>query len=200
MQTDRMIPVDTLEDDILSDQIDVLGTGIEKEKDEEEEEEHPDLLACRPGELVFAHAWGLNDHQIRGGPVDEPPAKRCEREDDGVEGAYGYKLACYLKDLPATVCCAEQLPRPSREPISEFRRQHRPLRSRRDTLGGISFPKRRTSRIFRFVRTSTGSVSPSLQKRADRQRTAIKFQHSTSSTRGRRHLWTLLRSLHQIQI
>ena len=46
MHTDRTIPVedtdqdqmDTLEDDILSDQIDVLGTGIEKEKNKEEEE------------------------------------------------------------------------------------------------------------------------------------------------------------------
>ena len=42
---------------------DVLGTGIEKEKDEEEdvaeeEEEHPDLLACRPCGFVFAHSWG----------------------------------------------------------------------------------------------------------------------------------------------
>ena len=27
-----------------------------EEKDEEEEEEHPDLLACRPCGLVFAHA------------------------------------------------------------------------------------------------------------------------------------------------
>jgi hypothetical protein len=46
------------------------------------------------------------------------------------------------------------------------------LRSRRDTMGGISFSKRWSCRIFRFVRTSTGNVSPSLQKRADRQRTA----------------------------
>jgi rubredoxin len=74
----------------------VLGTGIE-EKDEEEEEkaeegvaeeeeeegvqevveeyEHPDLLACRPCGLVFAHALGLKDHQIRGCPVYEPLVK-----------------------------------------------------------------------------------------------------------------------------
>jgi hypothetical protein len=44
------------------------------------------------------------------GPVDEPLAKRCKREDYGVEGTYGYELECYLKDLPATVCCADQLP------------------------------------------------------------------------------------------
>jgi hypothetical protein len=25
----------------------------------------------------------------------------------GVEGTYGYELECYLRDLPATVCCAE---------------------------------------------------------------------------------------------
>ena len=85
-----------------------LRTGIEKEKDEEEEEkaeeedveeeeedveeeegveeqeEHPDRLASRPCGLAFAHAWGLKDHQIRGCPVDEPPAKRYKREDDGV--------------------------------------------------------------------------------------------------------------------
>jgi hypothetical protein len=24
--------------------------------------------------------------------VDEPPARRCKREDDGVEGTYGYEL------------------------------------------------------------------------------------------------------------
>ena len=105
---------------------DVLGTGSEKEKDEEEDveveeeveeeeeeeeqEEHPSLLACRPCGLVFAHAWGLKDHQIRGCPVDEPPAKRCKREDGGIEGTYDYELECYLKDLPATVCCADQLP------------------------------------------------------------------------------------------
>ena len=81
---------------------DVLGTGIEKEK--EEEEEHPDCLPCG---LVFAHAWDLKDHQIHGCPVD---AKGCKREDDGVEGTYGYELECYLKDLPAIVCCADQLP------------------------------------------------------------------------------------------
>ena len=34
---------------------------------------------------------------------------------------------------------------------------------------------RRTRRIFRFVRTSTRNVSPSLQKCADRQRTQYKF-------------------------
>jgi hypothetical protein len=52
----------------------------------------------------------LKDHQIRGCPVDEPPVKRCKREDDGVEDTYGYKLECYLKDLPTTVCCADKLP------------------------------------------------------------------------------------------
>ena len=83
----------------------------------------------------------------------------------------------------------------------EFRRQHGLLRSRRDTLGGISFPKRRTRRMFRFIRTSTRNVSPSLQKHTDGQRIAIQVQHSSSSTRGRRHLWSLkLRSLRQIQI
>ena len=109
-----------------------MGTGIEEEKDEEEEEkaeedsveeeqdevegveeeeeEHPDLIACRPCGLVFAHAWGLKDHQIRGCPVDELLAKRCKREDDGLEGTYSYELECYLKDLPATVCCVDQLP------------------------------------------------------------------------------------------
>ena len=61
-----------------------------------------DLLACRPCGLVFAHAWGLKDHQIRECPVDEPPAKRCKRED-----TYDYELECYLKDLPTTVCCAD---------------------------------------------------------------------------------------------
>jgi hypothetical protein len=108
--------------DSLRVRTDVMGTGIEKEKDEEEEEkaeeeegveeeeekevqeEHPDLLACRPCGFVFAHSWGLKDHQIRGCPVDEPPAKRCKREDDRVEGTYDYELECYLKDLPATVC------------------------------------------------------------------------------------------------
>jgi hypothetical protein len=80
------------------------------EEEEEEQEKHPDILACRPCGLVFAHACSFEDHQIRGCPVDEPPAKRCKREDDGVEGTYGYELECYLKDLPATVCCTEELP------------------------------------------------------------------------------------------
>ena len=39
----------------------------------------------------------MKDHQIRGCPVDEPSAKRWKREDDGVEGTYGYELECYLK-------------------------------------------------------------------------------------------------------
>ena len=84
-----------------------------KEEDVEEadkQEEHPNLLACRPCGLVFAHAWGLKDHQIRGCPVDEPLAKRCKGEHDGLEGTYGYELECYLKDLPGTVCCTDQLP------------------------------------------------------------------------------------------
>ena len=104
---------------------DVLGTGIGKEKDEEEEEEdvekedleeeeeqeeHSDLLACQPCGLVSAHAWDLKDHQIRGCPVDEAPAKSCKREDDGVACTYNYELECYLKDLPVTVCCADQIP------------------------------------------------------------------------------------------
>jgi hypothetical protein len=78
------------------------------EEEEEEDEEHPELLACRPCGLVFAYAWGLKDHQVRGCPVDEPLAKRCRREDDELEGTYGYELECYLKNLPATVCCADQ--------------------------------------------------------------------------------------------
>ena len=105
--------------DSLRLRTDVLGTGIEKEKDEteeekaeveeevveeeeveeaeeeEEQEEHLDLLACRPCGLVLARAWGLKDHQVRGCPVDEPPSKRCKRED-----TYDYELECYLKDLP----------------------------------------------------------------------------------------------------
>ena len=84
MQSDQM---DSLEVDPLSTtsdslrlRTDVLGTGIEKKKDEaeeekEEEEEHPDLLDCRPCGLVFARAWGLKDHQIRGCSVDEPPPR-----------------------------------------------------------------------------------------------------------------------------
>ena len=86
--------------------------GVEEEEEDMEEkvEEHPDVLACRPCGLVFAHACGLKDHQIRGCLVNEPLAKRCKREDDELEGTYGYELECYLKDLPATVCCADQLP------------------------------------------------------------------------------------------
>ena len=72
-----------------------------QEAEEAEEDEHPDLLACRPCGLVFAHASGLTDHQIRGCPVD------AKRED---EGTYGYELEYYPKDLAATVCCADQLP------------------------------------------------------------------------------------------
>ena len=87
------------------------GQAVEEDvEDEEEEEQHPDLLACRPCGLVFAEAWGLKNHQIRGCSVDEPLVKRCKREDDRVEGTYGYELECYLKELPATVCCADQLP------------------------------------------------------------------------------------------
>jgi hypothetical protein len=55
----------------------------------EEQEEHPDLLSCRPCGLVFAKAWVLKDHQIRGCSDNEPPARRCKRKNDGVEGTYG---------------------------------------------------------------------------------------------------------------
>ena len=82
-------------------------------------------------------------------------------------------------------------PRPRREPSPEFRRQHGLWRSRRTTLGDISFSKRRTHRIFRFIRTSTGNVSPSLPKRPNRLRTAIRVQDISSSTQGLRPLWTL---------
>ena len=58
-----------------------------------------DLLACRPCGILFAHAWDLKDHQIRGCPVDEHPAKRCKREDDRVERTCDYEIECYLKDL-----------------------------------------------------------------------------------------------------
>jgi hypothetical protein len=94
--------------DSLRLRIDALGTSIEKEKNEEEEEEdeenlekeegeeeqeeHSDLLACRPCGLLFAHAWDLKDYQIRGCPVDEHPAKRCKREDDGVERTCDYEI------------------------------------------------------------------------------------------------------------
>ena len=78
--------------DFIRMRTDVLGTAIEKEKDEEEEEktdgeevveveeaeeqeEHPDLLACPPCGRVFAHEWGLKDHQIHGYPVDASPAR-----------------------------------------------------------------------------------------------------------------------------
>jgi hypothetical protein len=172
----------------------------EEEEEEEEQEEHPDLLACRPCGLAFAHVWGLKDHQIRGCLVDEPPAKRCKREDDGVEDTYDYELECYLKDLPATVCYADQLPARVENRAQSFVVNTDSCDREGTHWVAFYFPKRRTRRIFRFVRTSTGNVSPSLQKRADRQRTAIQVQHSSSSTRGWRHLWTLLRSLPQIQI
>ena len=189
----KYIQTDTLENDILSDQIDVLGTGIEKEKDEEEEEEHPDLLACRPCELVFAQAWGLKDHQIRGCPVDEPPARRCKREDDGVEGTYGYELECYLKGLPATVCCADELPTQAAAVVARRRwistiaymsilvmaaaphvhRQYGHVRPWRKSLDGVSLSLRGTRRIFRFAGKPTGNVSSPFRQRPDCQRTAI---------------------------
>jgi hypothetical protein len=59
---------------------------VEGDVEEDEQEEHPDLLASRPCGIVFAHAWGLKDHQIRGCPVDEPSAKRYKRKDYAVEG------------------------------------------------------------------------------------------------------------------
>jgi hypothetical protein len=74
----------------------------------EEQEEHPDLLSCRPCGLVFAKAWVLKDHQIRGCSDNEPPATRCKRKNNGVEGTYGYE--CYLKDLPATYAAPTNFP------------------------------------------------------------------------------------------
>jgi hypothetical protein len=44
--------------------------------------------------------------------VDVPSKNLSPRdgEYDGVEGTYGYELECYFKDLPVTMCCADQLP------------------------------------------------------------------------------------------
>jgi hypothetical protein len=67
-------------------------------------QKYPDLCG-----LVFVQTWSLKDHQIRGCPDNEPPAKRCKREDDEVEGTYSYELEYYLKDLPAIVFCDDQL-------------------------------------------------------------------------------------------
>ncbi|VDI08047.1 Hypothetical predicted protein [Mytilus galloprovincialis] len=95
------------EDDAEAEDEDVDSTGSESntmEFGEEDVGSESDLMACRACGLVFAHARGLEIHQERD-CGDEPSAKRCRTEDDGVEGTYGYELECYLEDLPATVCC-----------------------------------------------------------------------------------------------
>ncbi|XP_071145283.1 DIS3-like exonuclease 2 [Mytilus edulis] len=69
---------------------------------EEDVGSESDLMACRACGLVFAHSRGLEIHQKRD-CGEEPSAKRCRTEDDGVEGTYGYELECYLEDLPATI-------------------------------------------------------------------------------------------------
>ncbi|VDI06909.1 Hypothetical predicted protein [Mytilus galloprovincialis] len=100
------------EDDAEAEDEDVDSTGSESntmEFGEEDVGSESDLMACRACGLVFAHARGLEIHQERD-CGDEPSAKRCRTEDDGVEGTYGYELECYLEDLPATVCCADELP------------------------------------------------------------------------------------------
>ena len=57
--------------------------GVEEEDEEVEEEdvevedEHTDLLACRLCGLVFAHTWGLKEHQIR---VDVPSTNLSPRD------------------------------------------------------------------------------------------------------------------------
>ncbi|VDI35975.1 Hypothetical predicted protein [Mytilus galloprovincialis] len=95
------------EDDAEAEDEDVDSTGSESntmEFGEEDVGSESDLMACRACGLVFAHARGLEIHQERD-CGEEPSAKRCRTEDDGVEGTYGYELECYLEDLPATVCC-----------------------------------------------------------------------------------------------
>jgi hypothetical protein len=171
-----------------------------EEEEEEEQEEHPDLLACRPCRLVFTHAWGLKDHQIRGCPIDESPVKRCKREDDGVEGTYGYELECYLKDQPATVCC--ELPAQEAEvhihnclyvciddgggPARSSSIRTR-ARQWRKSLGGVSLSPREARRIVRFAGKRTENVSPPF-----RQRTAILLLFVSNPTRRHRHLRTVL--------
>jgi hypothetical protein len=95
--------VEKEEEDDVQDEEEEEAQDVEEEKTEEsvkdeedeveeEEKEHPDLFACRPCGLVFAHTWGLKDHHIRGYPVDEPLAKKSKREHDGLEVTYGYEL------------------------------------------------------------------------------------------------------------
>ncbi|VDI26072.1 Hypothetical predicted protein [Mytilus galloprovincialis] len=100
------------EDDAEAEDEDVDSTGSESntmEFGEEDVGSESDLMACRACGLVFAHARGLEIHQERD-CGEEPSVKRCRTEDDGVERTYGYELECYLEDLPATVCCADELP------------------------------------------------------------------------------------------
>ena len=43
-------------------------------------------------------------------PSTNLPSRDAREKMMGVEGTYGYELECYLKGLPATVCCADELP------------------------------------------------------------------------------------------
>ena len=170
-----------------------------------------DLLACRPCGLLFAHAWGLKDHQIRGCPIDEPPTKRCKREDDGVEGTYGYELECYLKDLPATVCCADELPAQTAAVATAVHIHDclyvcigdgwpRTFIVNTDTCDrdgshwvAFHFPLVGSARrIVRFAGKRTGNVSPPFRQRPDRQRTAILLLFVSNPTRRHRFLRTVL--------
>jgi hypothetical protein len=147
--------------------------------------------------LVFAHAWGLKDHQNVW--MSRRRTSHQEMQERRRWGRRHLRLRTRMLPQRSAYDCMLRRPTPSPipEPSPEFRRQHGLLRSRRDTMDGISFPKIRTRR---FVRTSIGTISPLIEKHVDRQRTAIQFQYSSSSTRGRRHQWTLLRLLCQIQI
>ncbi|VDI26074.1 Hypothetical predicted protein [Mytilus galloprovincialis] len=149
------------EDDAEAEDEDVDSTGSESNTMEFEEEDvgsESDLMACRACGLVFAHARGLEIHQERD-CGEEPSAKRCRTEDDGVEGTYGYELECYLEDLPATVCCADELP-------DEVSNRPRSFVVNTDDCDGkgihwvaFHFPARGTRRIFRFTSDVLRSIT-----------------------------------------
>jgi hypothetical protein len=81
------------------------------------------------------------------------------------------------------VCCTEELPARVENRAQSFVVNTASCDREGTQWVAFHFPKAGPAE---FV-DSLGRA-PSLQKRADRQRTAIQVQHSSSSTRGRRHL------------
>jgi hypothetical protein len=91
--------MDTLEDDILSDQMDTLEDDILSDQmDTSDDDMQPDRM-----DSLEEDPLARGDEDMEGG--GRPPKRRKVET-----GMTNLQIESYLKGYPATVCCADELP------------------------------------------------------------------------------------------